>query len=695
MATVSPSGTLSVGGLASGLDTNSIIDGLVAVEQTRVTNEQNQQSAYQLKLNTFNQLVSQISALSTQATALNDVNAFNLFNSTSSDNTVATIDGTTDASPGSYTVTVQSLASSLSVASKSFASQTSALGLSGTFSVSVSQAALQADPSTTSVQVSISPNDALKDIVNKINSASGTGASASIIQLGTNDYRLMLSSVDQGTQAFTLNPVGGSTTLNAGLGLTTDTQSLRTDTSFQLAGGGPAQSTTTLDQIFKGIGQQYQTGDVISWTGTDSSGNAHTNSYTIGDASTDTLGDLMTAMQSSFNESTPGQVSISANSSGEIVVKDNASGGAKNMTLSLSVNGTPTMTGQTQTDFQSAISTGQRAFYLLNGLPVAAQSNTDQTTVVGTKIQLIKASPGEPVDLTLNRDQSKIQQTVQTFVDAYNSVMSFIDTNSQITTSQNSNSSASSTTPAPVNGQTQTQLGPFAGDSSIEGLKEQLQNLVTNPIRELNSQGLSDYSSFASIGITTDAESDQLSIDSTQFTTALNTDFQGVVRLFTTSGYSNNPDLTYGTSTDNTQTGVYNINTATNQIDTLSGASSVSYATGTLTGDGNILNSNSGNSNGLAVQFSAATTGQITFIRGIAGQVETWNNQINDYVNGFVTNEQTSLNSSINDEATKITQLQSQSDAYRAQLVQQFANMEQTISQLQSQSSAFQNSGIH
>ena len=124
---------LSVGGLASGLDTNSIIDGLVKIEQRRVEQATEKKKGYEVKLSKFNELNTKLNDLAEKAKGLDKLTAFNLFKPTSSDTDLAEIDGSTDATPGNYDIKTLALASSQKVASKAFASQITALGLSGSF----------------------------------------------------------------------------------------------------------------------------------------------------------------------------------------------------------------------------------------------------------------------------------------------------------------------------------------------------------------------------------------------------------------------------------------------------------------------------------------------------------------------------------------------------------------------------------
>jgi flagellar capping protein FliD len=369
--------------------------------------------------------------------------------------------------------------------------------------------------------------------------------------------------------------------------------------------------------------------------------------------------------------------------------------GGADFDFELDVNGNVLGQGAARTDFANVISTGKKAFYLLNELSMSSLSNKDETTIVGTKIHLKKADPTETVKLTLNRDPNLVLEKVREFIVAYNGVIKFINDNSKVEIKdKDANSTLLEQLQGNSGNKTTVERGPFAGDSSILGLKQQLQNLMTSRIPELSEQGLSQYSSLAAIGVTTKRNDGTLDIDEERFKEALDVDFEGVRRLFITYGYSDNPDLEYGTSTKDTRTGVYSVNTATNQFDTKRLASEIVYGNGTLSAGGIVLNSESGDSKGLAVKFGAATTGSMTFIRGIAGQVKAWHDQINDFVNGFSSETKKTLDRRIKDETKRIDKLESQVDRFRQRLIAQFSNLEISIARLQQQSGAFQQSAI-
>jgi flagellar capping protein FliD len=692
---------MQVGGLATGLDTNSIINGLISIEQQKVTREQDAQSQIQLKLSTFNDLKTKLNDFDTQASAMDKSTVFNVFKNTSSDATVADITGADSATVGNYDVKVMNLASSLKVASGSFTSSNASLNLSGSFTISTSASALKADPTATTVQIDLAATDTITDIANKINRAKGTGATASVLKMGDTDYRLMLTAVDEGTKAFQVNAVAGSEAKSIfadGLDLvtqrtaTTQKQSLRTSFDFRQATGGAATSATTFSQLFQSIGSasNLTNNDKIVVTGTASDGSAISLNYNLADTTTQKVGDLVAALQVQYGA----KGTVSLNSSGEIEVLD-AAGGVTPMTLNFSLNDADSSgsklglgTAVAKSTFKNVVSQGSKAFYLMNDMSVSSQTNRDDNTVNGTVFLLKRADPTQNVKLTLDFDKDGIKKKVQDFLDTYNQLIKFIDEKSQINVTKNADPSGQSQKTTTID------KGPFAGDSSILGLRSQIQGMMTSMMSELTDNHVSRFGSLASIGITSEQKTGFLTINDTTFSAALDSDFEGVKRVFITGGYMTNSSHEFGTYTKDTRTGVYDIDPAGQMLDT-DKSSGTSWSAATVSGDGDLLNSTSGDSNGLTVKAAAGSgAGKVVFVRGVAGQIRDFYDKITNFVDGFVTTTAKNYQDQINQEDTKIAQLESQVASVKDRLTQQFANLELSVSKLKSQSAAFSSSGL-
>lgn len=675
MSSISSSGTISSAGLVSGIDTNSLTDQLVAIEQQKVTAIQTKQSNAQLALTNIGTVKSMLSTLSTKATALSTMDDFDLFSATSSNSNLATITGTGSGVEGEISVGVQQLASTWKVASSAQASTVTGLNLAGTLHISKSAAAIKADSSTSTVDITITSGNTLQDVADKINAASGTGVTATIVNFGTGDTRLMLNAVDQGSSSFSLTEDTGGTVLS-GLGL--KSSATREVSGFQLKQktGGAATSATTLGSLYTGIGDNnVGSKDTISmsWTNGTSSG---TTNFAPTDLKSATVSDLTSWMQSTLG----GDAQVSVNSSGELVATS-ATGKTISFTLAMgtksdgsgaaSTGTIPLGASKDSTAWANVMQQGQQAFYTMNGLAVSSSSNKDSTTLSGATINLVgvTSSTNPEATLSLERDGSGIQKKVQDMLDSYNALQDYIkqQTTSTVTSKKDSNGTTQNTvTP-----------GILSSDYAVKSLSSQLQTLMTSQVATL--AGKTEYTSLASVGIVTDSDSGHLTIDGTKFQAALSADTNGVSRLFANSGWTDNGSATVGGWTKDTQSGTYSFNGSANTVD---------GSSGNRVGD--ILFSTGGNSNGLGVTIASSFSGSFnaTFARGVGGLIAQFSDSLTSY-DGTLATDTTAISKQISDYGTQASDEQTRVDTYRTNLVAQFTAMEQAMQKLKSQSSTF------
>ena len=196
-------GTSSIGGLISGLDTATVIDQLIAVSRRRIDAVVNNQTEQSEKLTAFQTLNTQLLDFLTKTKTLKDSDTFSVFKTaTSTDSTLfkadelLTILTTTDASPGTHTISFTSssqLAQARQLSTKSFTSTSTALSFSGDFVIN-------------GKGISIATSDSLSDIASKINNANSgtdaTGVTATVLAVSSTDNRLILTSDNTGKDAF-------------------------------------------------------------------------------------------------------------------------------------------------------------------------------------------------------------------------------------------------------------------------------------------------------------------------------------------------------------------------------------------------------------------------------------------------------------------------------------------------------------
>jgi flagellar hook-associated protein 2 len=222
------SGQSYLSGTASGLNTQALINAAMQTYLEPATKLQSQVTANQTKIAAYQQLQTLISGLTSSMSKLQS-QTFSVLNTTASDfqnmsASVTASDGSTasnylsvtasqSAVASSYTLQVTQLAEAEKVASSSM-SQTTALGYSGSFTLSDASGAPQT--------ITVTSGMKLTDIASAINNVSASsGVSASIVKDSSGQYKLVLSANDT-NEAITTTPVSGDNVLNA-MGLTNST----------------------------------------------------------------------------------------------------------------------------------------------------------------------------------------------------------------------------------------------------------------------------------------------------------------------------------------------------------------------------------------------------------------------------------------------------------------------------------------
>ena len=187
-------------GIGSGLDVNSIVSQLVALEKAPLKTLQTQATNTQSQMSSFGQIQSQFAALTDVATRIADASTWGA-RTASSSSSAATIVADKTAAATSFSLDVDALAQQQSGSSAAVAPGT-LLG-AGTLTLqrgawSAGGAAFTAGGAS-SVDVTVAATDTIAAIAEKINKA-GAGVVASVFNDGTND-RLLLRSKDTGEKA--------------------------------------------------------------------------------------------------------------------------------------------------------------------------------------------------------------------------------------------------------------------------------------------------------------------------------------------------------------------------------------------------------------------------------------------------------------------------------------------------------------
>jgi len=178
--------SISVGGLISGLDTNGIIDQLLALQQKPIVRLQRQEAGYQVELSAYGGMQAVLNSLKSAIEGLDSVSDFTNFSATSGDTDLFSVSADENAAAGSYDVTVHNLAKVHKLTSEAF-TETEAVG-GGTIQLRLGDAA--------AVDISVSGTDTIADVAQSINDADA-GVNAAVVFDGTN-YFLTLTGKETG-----------------------------------------------------------------------------------------------------------------------------------------------------------------------------------------------------------------------------------------------------------------------------------------------------------------------------------------------------------------------------------------------------------------------------------------------------------------------------------------------------------------
>jgi len=640
----------------SGIDTASLIDQLVGLEQDKVTTVQNQKAAYQVQVDDYSKIKSMLADLQTKAVALNQESSFDVFTSSSSDNTIATITGGAGAIESSYDLTVNHLAKSEKMISKDslVTDQTAALS---TFGVT------PGDISIDGTTITITGTDTIQDLRMKINNATDSsgnklGVTASVLKLSDSNYRLVLSAnnngVDSGDKGVGYKDVSGNVLQT--LGIITDAAGDKGSTNQTIA------TQNNFQNVFDGLA----VGNTITYAGIDHDGNQVTNTFVK--TATSTVNDFLAQVKSTYHSMVDATVDAT---SGQLIITDKATGSSQLMLNSLNAGAAPQALTVTQSGTNGAgvMTAGSNSYFNLDGLDMNSASNAPADVVTGVTFQFNKASPSTSTSLGLSRDVTTIQKNVQNLLDSYNTFLSYVTTSTAAADPNDSTSKA----------------GDLHGDMTIQNMADQVKNALET---QFNMFG-GNTTSLANLGITGDAQTGQMSIDSTAFSTAVTNNFDQVLKIFVTNGISDNKTVAYGRSTDATKSGNYTLHELdANYLQIQDPSTGTWYTSDARQGD--VVFFSSGPASGLALSSpSGLLSGgdaTFTFQKGLGDLLNGMINSITDPSNGTIQTHQDSLQSLMSDADSRIASMQTSVDDYKTRLTNQFAAMEQTLNTMKSQS---------
>ncbi len=482
----------------------------------------------------------------------------------------------------------------------------------------------------------------------------GAGIAASVVTASDGSKTLqiagMTSWTDDNNVLQTLGLIQGNRTNTLGV---TGSVSNTSD------GSTPITAATDITSIY-GY-NTWKQGDEITISGTEHDGSAvAATNFAITQSTT--VGDLLTAIQNAF-----GNVTASVTSTGQIQVIDNATGTSDlsvNLQASLQASNAGQLDfgsfGKAATINQYVLQQGANAAFTVDGMSMTSSTNTVTSAIAGVTLNLLGADPNTTLTVNVSPDTQAIETNINTWINAYNTAISYINTQNTYTASSN------------------TTGGPLFGDNTLETIKAELQSTIMNQV----GTGSMDY--LADIGITAGSDG-QLSLNTTTFQQAVSSNFSGVVNLLSGSGVCSSSQFQYVYSNSNTQSGTYNID-----VSQLSGTNQ--NIAGTIdglaaTGSGNVLtlNNTASGADGLAISYTGTTvpaSATITVNNGIASLM---NNLVSGFTNsstGTVAGQETGLQNTITGLNQQVSNMQANINQQMTTLQTEFENMDIAVAQM-------------
>lgn len=570
---------ITFSGLASGIDTDSIVSRLIELESQPIQRIKQQQAILQNRKSAYDQLRNQIVSFNSTVAAFNSPLSFSGMKTTSSDTSLATVTATSGGDEGVHDLIVKKLATAHKLASKAQANPTSTLGLAGSFKVN-------------DASISVTESDTLTSIAQKINDAN-VDVTASIINGGTGKAYLSLTSKKTGLEnAIELQDVVGTTARARHNGVLAKLGLIDVAAETEVENGVHsrtfANSTDPLAMLDGGLSEIK-----LGVNGTEFSF----------DASSKSLNDIVNDINA---QNIPGVLAD---------VEGNATDGYR-----LRIAGIPDptitlgdefgFTATTRSTNYSAINdtvlvSAADAEFSVDGIDFTSAENTNTSIIGGATINFVKADPTKSVAISVSKDTEASVGLVKSFVTAYNRLNSFIRDNAKFDSDT-------------------FESGIFFSDNVANTVLNQLSNMLFTPVSGLSSS----MNNLTQLGITFDSNA-ALKLDESVLKSKLESDTTGTANILRTFGTSANNELKFvssGSKTKSSSGDGYDVNITQvakkTQFTSSVAQSGLSAAEETLTFTGTVFGSTPISINLSAGSSASDTVSRINADSRLNGNVE-------------------------------------------------------------------------
>jgi flagellar hook-associated protein 2 len=246
--------------------TSDTIDQLLQSDELRKTVIQNKIDKINTKSQAWTDISTRLSNLTSKLDVLQDEATYQTKKGTSSDDTIATISGTSDSMEGSYDLVVKQLATASKitggVVSKADGttkiSTKDALGYSG--KLTITNGATDGSDAALTVEIDVKATDSLKDIANAINNAKdpsdSTGTKGAGLKATIVNNQLVVSSEEMGDRTLT---IGGD--LKDSLGFANSQTTRGQNAKFTLDGIEMERNSNSPTDVVDGVTLNFKKAD--------------------------------------------------------------------------------------------------------------------------------------------------------------------------------------------------------------------------------------------------------------------------------------------------------------------------------------------------------------------------------------------------------------------------------------------------
>ncbi|MBK9991785.1 MAG: flagellar filament capping protein FliD [Verrucomicrobia bacterium] len=399
----------------STFDWQSFVDRIIELDSAPITKLQNEQATNIDKVTSLDYVKTSLTELQTASKALNASGLFTGRTATSSvTGSTWALTAASGATSGSYAIAISQLAT----VSKRVGASNIGAAISTTNDVSgVTLATLPTSIAATAgtftlngAQVTVALTDSLQSVFAKISAATG-GAVTATYDSATDKVSLnSASEIVLGSATDSSNLLSALQLFNNGTGTIASSNSIGTvNTKATLANARLSQTITAVDG--SGNGTFALNGVSIA--------------YNI---NTDSLNDVITRI----NNSAAG-VTASYDTASDRMVLTNTITGDVGFGLSETAGGLLGSLGISMSTVGATTTRGKNAQFTINGgATISSTSNTLSSAVTGITGLTVQATTDGTQTITIASNTTAMRSAIQTFIEKYNSVQSFIDTQTSV-----------------------------------------------------------------------------------------------------------------------------------------------------------------------------------------------------------------------------------------------------------------------